>query len=154
MNADIMNLLMTRHKTLMFKNGRPHLTFMHRSGVALASKTGNLNSPEVVSPTTPASSSHCRLNRAPTSHLLSGLACSQGSFPGKTNGGLAGLLGPPPKEERSRKRIKAENGSSLLVVPYPILASGHDQSCTSIIAKEGKMYRCVGSVPQPLGAQS
>lgn len=114
---------------------------MHRSGVALASKTGNLNGPEVVSPTTPASSSHCRLSRAPTSHLLSGLACSQGTFPGKTSGSLAGLLGPPHKEERGRKRIKAENGSSLLVVPYPILASGHDQSCTSIIAKEGKTYR-------------
>ncbi|TWW61960.1 Zinc finger protein 362 [Takifugu flavidus] len=110
----------------------------HVSGVALASKTGNLSSPEIVSPTTPASSSHCRLSRAPTPHLLSGLACSQASFPGKANGGLAGLLGPPSKAERGRKRIKAENGSSLLVMPYPILASGHDQTCTSIIAKEGK----------------
>lgn len=109
--------------------------------MALASKTGNLSSPEIVSPTTPASSSHCRLSRAPTPHLLSGLACSQASFPGKANGGLAGLLGPPPKVERGRKRIKAENGSSLLVMPYPILASGHDQTCTSIIAKEGKTYR-------------
>ncbi|CAG07027.1 unnamed protein product, partial [Tetraodon nigroviridis] len=69
-------------------------------------------------------------------------ACSQGTFPGKTSGGLAGLLGPPSKEERGRKRIKAENGSSLLVVPYPVLASGHDQSCPSILAKEGKTYRC------------
>lgn len=109
--------------------------------MALASKTGNLNTQEIVSPTTPASSGHCRLNRAPTPHLLSGLACSQGAFPGKASGGLVGLLGPPPKEERGRKRIKAENGSSLLVVPYPILASGHDQSCASIIAKEGKTYR-------------
>lgn len=132
-----MNLFMTQCQIV----DPPPLTFMFGSGVALASKTGNLNSPEVMSPTTPAPSSHCRLSRAPTSHLLSGLACSQGAFPGKTNGGLAGLLGPPPKEERGRKRIKAENGSSLLVVPYPILGSGHDHSCTSIIAKEGKTYR-------------
>lgn len=113
---------------------------MHRSGVALASKTGNLNSPDAVAPATPAPSGHCRLGRAPTPHLLSGIACGQGAFPGKTSGGLAGLLGPPPKEERGRRRIKAEKGSSLLVVPYPILASGHDQ-CTSIITKEGKTYR-------------
>lgn len=60
--------------------------------------------------------------------------------PGKNNGGLVGVLGPPPKEERGRKKIKAENGSSLLVVPYPILASGNDQSC-AITAKPGKTYR-------------
>lgn len=60
---------------------------------------------------------------------------------GKNNGGLVGLLGPPPKEERGRKRIKAENGSSLLVVPYPILASGNDQSCVTITGKPAKTYR-------------
>ncbi|MEJ1282390.1 zinc finger protein 362 [Cricetulus griseus] len=47
-----------------------------------------------------------------------------------------GLLGPP-KSERGRKKIKAENpgGPPVLVVPYPILASGET-------AKEGKTYRC------------
>lgn len=112
-------------------------------GVALASRTGNLNSSEIIAPTTPASSSHSRLGRAPTPHLISGLACGHGMIPGKNNGGLVGVLGPPPKEERGRKKIKAENGSSLLVVPYPILASGNDQSCAAITAKPGKTYRCL-----------
>ena len=42
----------------------------------------------------------------------------------------------PPKSERGRKKIKAENpgGPPVLVVPYPILASGET-------AKEGKTYR-------------
>ncbi|XP_038552768.1 zinc finger protein 362a isoform X3 [Micropterus salmoides] len=113
----------------------------HVSGVALASRTGNLNTSEIITPTTPTSSSHSRLGGAPTPHLISGLACGHGMEPGKNNGGLVGLLGPPPREERGRKKIKAENGSSLLVVPYPILASGNDQSCVTITAKEGKTYR-------------
>ncbi|TRY96542.1 hypothetical protein DNTS_008632 [Danionella cerebrum] len=56
----------------------------------------------------------------------------------------AGLLGPHMKSiGRGRKKIKAENTSGpLLVVPYPILASGADQSPVSITAKEGKTYRC------------
>ncbi|XP_047203731.1 zinc finger protein 362a isoform X3 [Girardinichthys multiradiatus] len=112
----------------------------HVSGVALASRTGNLSTSEIITPTTPTSSSHSRLGGAPTPHLISGLAGSHGIEPGKTNGGFVGLLGPPPKQERGRKKIKAENGSSLLVVPYPILAS--DQSCVTITAKEGKTYRC------------
>lgn len=54
-------------------------------------------------------------------------------------GGLAGLLGPPPKAPRGRKKIKAENPSGpLLVVPYPILA---DQGCVTVAPKEGKTYR-------------
>lgn len=114
--------------------------------MALASRTGNLNSSEIIAPTTPASSSHSRLGRAPTPHLISGLACGHGMVPGKNNGGLVGVLGPPPKEERGRKKIKAENGSSLLVVPYPILASGNDQSCAAITAKPGKTYRWAGSL--------
>ncbi|XP_029357612.1 zinc finger protein 362a isoform X4 [Echeneis naucrates] len=114
------------------------------TGVALASRTGNLNTSEIITPTTPTSSNHSRLGGAPTPHLLSGLASSHGIDSGKNGGGLVGLLGPPPplKEERGRKKIKAENGSSLLVVPYPILASGNDQSCVTITAKEGKTYRC------------
>eukprot|EP00064_Thunnus_orientalis_P006083 superscaffoldBa00000619_g6097 len=112
------------------------------TGVALASRTGNLNTSEIITPTTPTSSSHSRLGGAPTPHLISGLASCHGMEPGKNNGGLVGLLGPPPKDERGRKKIKAENGSSLLVVPYPILASGNDQSCVTITAKQGKTYRC------------
>uniref|UniRef100_A0A3Q2E256 Zinc finger protein 362a n=1 Tax=Cyprinodon variegatus TaxID=28743 RepID=A0A3Q2E256_CYPVA len=112
------------------------------TGVALASRTGNLSTSEIITPTTPTSSSHSRLGGAPTPQLISGLAGSHGMEHGKTNGGFVGLLGPPPKQERGRKKIKAENGSSLLVVPYPILASGNDQSCVTITAKEGKTYRC------------
>uniref|UniRef100_A0A8C6P753 Zinc finger protein 362a n=2 Tax=Nothobranchius furzeri TaxID=105023 RepID=A0A8C6P753_NOTFU len=109
----------------------------HVSGVALASRTGNLSSSEIITPTTPTSSSHSRLGGAPTPHFISGVE------PGKNNcGGLVGLLGPPPKLERGRKKIKAENGSSLLVVPYPILASGNEQSCVTITAKQTKTYRC------------
>uniref|UniRef100_A0AAQ4RS42 Zinc finger protein 362a n=1 Tax=Gasterosteus aculeatus aculeatus TaxID=481459 RepID=A0AAQ4RS42_GASAC len=104
--------------------------------------SGNLNTSEIVTPTTPSLSNHGRLGGAPTQHLISGLACGHGMELGKNNGGLVGLLGPPPKEERGRKRIKAENGSSLLVVPYPILASGNDQSCVTITGKPAKTYRC------------
>ncbi|CAG5979879.1 unnamed protein product [Menidia menidia] len=112
------------------------------TGVALASRTGNLNTSEIITSPTSTSSSHSRLGGAPPHHLLSGLAGGHRIEPGKSNGGLLGLLGPPPKDERGRKKIKAENGSSLLVVPYPILASGNEQSCVTISAKEGKTYRC------------
>ncbi|KAM9758187.1 zinc finger protein 362a isoform 2-T2 [Menidia menidia] len=114
----------------------------HVSGVALASRTGNLNTSEIITSPTSTSSSHSRLGGAPPHHLISGLAGGHRIEPGKSNGGLLGLLGPPPKDERGRKKIKAENGSSLLVVPYPILASGNEQSCVTISAKEGKTYRC------------
>lgn len=117
-----------------------HVFVFHLLGVALASRTGNLNTSEIITPTTPTSSSHSRLGGAPSPHLISGLA-GHGMEPGKNSGGLVGLLGPPPKQERGRKKIKAENGSSLLVVPYPFLASGNDQSCITIAAKEGKTYR-------------
>ncbi|XP_077385964.1 zinc finger protein 362a isoform X3 [Festucalex cinctus] len=106
----------------------------HLSGVSLASRTGNLNNSEVTSPATPPSG-------ASTPHLLSSFTNPHGMEPGRTNGGLMGLLGvsKPPKD--GRRKIKAENGSSLLVVPYPILASSNDQSAISITAKE-KTYRC------------
>lgn len=79
-------------------------SFVHPPGVALASRTGNLNTSEIITPTTPTSSSHNRLGRAPTPHLISGLACGHGMLPGKNNGGFVGLLGPPPKEERGQSR--------------------------------------------------
>ncbi|KAK3512804.1 hypothetical protein QTP70_025353 [Hemibagrus guttatus] len=107
---------------------------------------GNQNTTEVVTPATPTSSSisYARHGSAPSANLLSGLASTIGAEPIKNSGGLAGLLGPPPKSGgRGRKKIKAENSSGpLLVVPYPILASGADQSSVTITAKEGKSYRC------------
>ncbi|CAB1314688.1 unnamed protein product [Coregonus sp. 'balchen'] len=112
--------------------------------LALSSRTGNHNTSEAVTLTTPTSNSQSRLGGAPSPHhVLSGLASGPGMEQIKCNGGLAGLLGPPPKMEgRGRKKIKAENGGgSLLVVPYPILASGNDQSCHTITPKEGKCYR-------------
>ncbi|XP_024238273.1 zinc finger protein 362 isoform X1 [Oncorhynchus tshawytscha] len=108
----------------------------HLSGLALSSRTGNHNTS--ITLTTPTSNSQSRLGGALSPHhVLSSLASGPGMEPIKSNGGLAGLLG------RGRKKIKAENsGGPLLVVPYPILASGNDQSCHTIIPKEGKCYRC------------
>ncbi|KAL4622555.1 zinc finger protein 362 [Arapaima gigas] len=103
-------------------------------GLALSSRTS-----AAITPTTPTSSSQSRLGGAPSPNIISGLASGPGMEPIKS-GGLAGLLGPPPKVERGRKKIKAENTSGpLLVVPYPILASGTDGTITG---KEGKTYRC------------
>lgn len=112
----------------------------HVSGVALASRTGNLNTSDMITPTTSTTNSHSRLGGAPTAHLISGLASGHCMESVKNNGGLVGLLGPPPKVERGHKRIKAENGSSVFVVPYPIL--GNEQACVTITAKEGRIYRC------------
>ncbi|XP_029103775.1 zinc finger protein 362a isoform X1 [Scleropages formosus] len=104
-------------------------------GHVLSSRTS-----EAISATTPTLSSQSRLGGAPSPNIISGLASAPGMEPIKSSGGLAGLLGPPPKMERGRKKIKAENTSGpLLVVPYPILASGADGTIT---AKEGKTYRC------------
>ncbi|KAL0978686.1 hypothetical protein UPYG_G00173890 [Umbra pygmaea] len=133
----------------------------HLSGVVLPSRPSSHSTSDGITVTTPTSSSHTtsdgitlttptssnqsRLGRAPSPHhVLSGLASSPGIDQLKSNGGLAGLLGPPPKMEgRGRKKIKAENaGGPLLVVPYPILASGNDQSSHTITPKEGKCYRC------------
>ncbi|XP_010880276.2 zinc finger protein 362a isoform X2 [Esox lucius] len=114
------------------------------AGLALSSRTGNHTTTEGVTLTTP-TSSQSRLGGVPSPHhVLSGLASGPGIDQLKSNGGLAGLLGPPPKTEgRGRKKIKAENGGGpLLVVPYPILASGNDQSSHTITPKEGKCYRC------------
>ncbi|XP_028853678.1 zinc finger protein 362a isoform X2 [Denticeps clupeoides] len=112
----------------------------HLSGLAL-SRAGSHSSSEAVTPATPTLSSQSRLGGAPSQNILSGLTSGQGMEALKCGGGLAGLLGPPPKLERGRKKIKAENPTGpLLVVPYPILASGTDQP--TLTAKEGKMYRC------------
>lgn len=93
---------------------------------------------EALTPTTPTSSSQNRLGGSPSVNIISGLASGPGMDHMKA-GGLAGLLGPPPKAPRGRKKIKAENTSGpLLVVPYPILA---DQGCVTVAPKEGKTYR-------------
>ena len=85
------------------------------------------------SPSTPTTTSQSRLiASSPT--LISGITSPPLLDSIKTIQGH-GLLGPP-KSERGRKKIKAENpgGPPVLVVPYPILASGET-------AKEGKTYR-------------
>ncbi|KAG7280537.1 hypothetical protein CRUP_022067 [Coryphaenoides rupestris] len=121
--------------------GDVNLNLDDKAAIKARGLTGNLNASDVITPTTPTSSSQSRMGGASSPHLISGLAGCHGMEPIKTNGGLAGLLGPPPKMERGRKKIKAENGTSpLLVVPYPLLASGNDQ-CVSFTAKEGKTYR-------------
>ncbi|KAK0146878.1 Zinc finger protein 362 [Merluccius polli] len=112
---------------------------MWQIGLAPSSRPENHGTSEALTPTTPTSSGQNRLGGAPAVNILSGLASGPGMDHMKT-GGLAGLLGPPPKAPRGRKKIKAENQSGpLLVVPYPILA---DQGCVTIAPKEGKTYRC------------
>ncbi|XP_063064542.1 zinc finger protein 362b isoform X2 [Engraulis encrasicolus] len=114
-----------------------------RSGLAPSSRTDTAhNTSEAITPTTPTSSNQNRLGGAPSLNLISGLASGPGMDHIK-GGTLAGMLCPPPKTPRGRKKIKAENTSGpLLVVPYPILAAGTDQSGITITAKEGKTYRC------------
>ncbi|KAJ3586389.1 hypothetical protein NHX12_012787 [Muraenolepis orangiensis] len=107
--------------------------------LAPSSRPENHGTSEALTPTTPTSSGQNRLGGAQAVNILSGLASGPGMEHMKT-GGLTGLLGPPPKATRGRKKIKAENTSGpLLVVPYPILA---DQGCITIAPKEGKTYRC------------
>lgn len=111
----------------------------HRAGLAPSSRVDSHSSSDALTPTTPTSSSQNRLLGAPSVNLLSGLTSAPGLEHMKA-GGLAGLLGPPPKPPRGRKKIKAENASGpLLVVPYPILA---DQGCVTVAPKEGRTYRC------------
>nr|XP_034973345.1 zinc finger protein 362 isoform X2 [Zootoca vivipara] len=93
-------------------------------------------------PSTPTSTTQSRLiASSPT--LISGITSPPLLDSIKTIQGHS-LLGAP-KAERGRKKIKAENptGPPVLVVPYPILASGD-------IGKEGKTYsqRC-RSTPSP-----
>lgn len=108
------------------------------TGLAPTSRPDSHSTSEALTPTTPTSSSQNRLGGAPSVNIISGLASGPGMDHMKA-GGLAGLLGPPPKAPRGRKKIKAENPSGpLLVVPYPILA---DQGCVTIAPKEGKTYR-------------
>ncbi|KAJ0064480.1 hypothetical protein NL108_006942, partial [Boleophthalmus pectinirostris] len=108
-------------------------------GLVPSSRADTHSSSDALTPTTPTSSSQNRLSSAPSVNILSGLTTAPGMDHMKT-GGLAGLLGPPPKAPRGRKKIKAENPSGpLLVVPYPILA---DQGCVTVAPKEGRTYRC------------
>ncbi|XP_058265582.1 zinc finger protein 362b isoform X3 [Hemibagrus wyckioides] len=112
----------------------------HRSGLVPTSRTDSQSTSQAMTSTTTTSSSQSRLGAASSLNVISGLASAPGMDQVK-NVGLAGMLGPQPKPLRGRKKIKAENNTGpLLVVPYPILASGPDQSVT--IAKEGKTYRC------------
>uniref|UniRef100_A0A3Q3G521 Zinc finger protein 362b n=1 Tax=Kryptolebias marmoratus TaxID=37003 RepID=A0A3Q3G521_KRYMA len=122
-------------------SGQPDIALHARatSSLAPSSRPDSHSTSEALTPTTPTSSSQNRLGGAPTVNILSGLASGPGVDHMKV-GGLAGLLGPPPKAPRGRKKIKAENSSGpLLVVPYPILA---DQGCVTVAPKEGKTYRC------------
>lgn len=108
------------------------------TGLAPTSRPDAHSTSEALTPTTPTSSSQSRLGGSPSVNIISGLASGPGMDHMKA-GGLAGLLGPPPKAPRGRKKIKAENSSGpLLVVPYPILA---DQGCVTVAPKEGKTYR-------------
>ncbi|XP_021421284.1 zinc finger protein 362 isoform X1 [Oncorhynchus mykiss] len=108
------------------------------TGLAPMSRPDSHSTSEALTPT---SSSQNRLGGTPSVNIISGLASGPGMEQMKS-GGLAGLLGPPPKTPRGRKKIKAESGGPLLVVPYPIMASGADQGCITFPAKEGKTYRC------------
>ncbi|KAF1404743.1 hypothetical protein FQV23_0014966, partial [Spheniscus humboldti] len=109
-------------------------------GLGLASRAPAVSTSEsstgtgTTTPSTPTSTSQSRLiASSPT--LISGITSPPLLDSIKTIQGH-GLLGAP-KAERGRKKIKAENpsGPPVLVVPYPILASGET-------AKEGKTYRC------------
>ncbi|XP_056398404.1 zinc finger protein 362 isoform X3 [Hyla sarda] len=109
------------------------------TGLGLSSSRSNISTSESSTGTsgtisTPTSNSQTRLiATSPT--LISGITSSPMLDSIKTIQGHS-LLGPT-KPERGRKKIKAENpaGPPVLVVPYPILASGD-------IGKEGKTYRC------------
>ncbi|OXB60721.1 hypothetical protein ASZ78_006084, partial [Callipepla squamata] len=116
------------------------------TGLGLASRAPTVSTSEsstgTTTPSTPTSTSQSRLiASSPT--LISGITSPPLLDSIKTIQGHS-LLGAP-KAERGRKKIKAENpsGPPVLVVPYPILASGET-------AKEGKTYRFptfLGSVP-------
>ncbi|KAH1175713.1 zinc finger protein 362 isoform X1 [Mauremys mutica] len=108
------------------------------TGLGLASRATAVSTSEsstgTSTPSTPTSTSQSRLiASSPT--LISGITSPPLLDSIKTIQGHS-LLGAP-KSERGRKKIKAENpsGPPVLVVPYPILASGET-------AKEGKTYRC------------
>uniref|UniRef100_A0A8C9DQU7 Zinc finger protein 362 n=1 Tax=Prolemur simus TaxID=1328070 RepID=A0A8C9DQU7_PROSS len=123
------------------------------TGLGLSSRTPAVSTSEssagtgtgTSTPSTPTTTSQSRLiASSPT--LISGITSPPLLDSIKTIQGH-GLLGPP-KSERGRKKIKAENpgGPPVLVVPYPILASGET-------AKEGKTYRWgVGAQVQEAGS--
>ncbi|CAB1353415.1 unnamed protein product, partial [Coregonus sp. 'balchen'] len=117
----------------------------HLSGLVLSSRTGNHNTSEAVTLTTPTSNSQSRLGGAPSPHhVLSSLASGPGMEQIKSNGGLAGLLGPPPKMEgRGRKKIKAENGGGPLCKSCPLtFFSKSDMQIHSKSHTEAKPHKC------------
>ncbi|XP_074498694.1 zinc finger protein 362b isoform X3 [Sebastes fasciatus] len=108
-------------------------------GLAPSSRPDSHGISEALTPTTPTSSLQNRLGGAQSVNIISGLASGPGMDHMKV-GGLAGLLGPPPKAPRGRKKIKAEHATGpLLVVPYPLIT---DHGCVTVAPKEGKTYRC------------
>uniref|UniRef100_M3XH85 Zinc finger protein 362 n=1 Tax=Latimeria chalumnae TaxID=7897 RepID=M3XH85_LATCH len=117
---------------------QPDVALHARPATSIVTGLGisRINTSDTVAPTTPTSTSQSRLvASSPTQ--ISGLISTPSLDTIKTASQGPGLLGPP-KSERGRKKIKAENpsGPPVLVVPYPILASGNETT------KEGKTYRC------------
>ncbi|XP_064423980.1 zinc finger protein 362 isoform X4 [Latimeria chalumnae] len=116
---------------------QPDVALHARPATSIVTGLGisRINTSDTVAPTTPTSTSQSRLvASSPTQ--ISGLISTPSLDTIKTASQGPGLLGPP-KSERGRKKIKAENpsGPPVLVVPYPILASGNETT------KEGKTYR-------------
>lgn len=124
------------------QSGQPDIALHARP--ATSSVTGILNwlslsSPtstcDTISVTTPSLGSQGR-SEVSSPSLITGLASHHAMEPAHSS--KNGLLPSALKTERGRKKIKGENciGPPVLVVPYPILASGNEP------VKDGKTYRC------------
>ncbi|XP_032904357.1 zinc finger protein 362 isoform X3 [Amblyraja radiata] len=119
------------------QSGQPDIALHARP--ATSSVTGlSLSSPtsacDTISVTTPSLGSQGR-SEVSSPSLITGLASHHAMEPAHSSkNGLPSAL----KIERGRKKIKGENciGPPVLVVPYPILASGNEP------VKDGKTYRC------------
>ncbi|XP_055515035.1 zinc finger protein 362-like isoform X2 [Leucoraja erinacea] len=120
------------------QSGQPDIALHARP--ATSSVTGlSLSSPtstcDTISVTTPSLGSQGR-SEVSSPSLITGLASHHAMEPAHSS--KNGLLPSAMKTERGRKKIKGENciGPPVLVVPYPILASGNEP------VKDGKTYRC------------
>lgn len=120
------------------QSGQPDIALHARP--ATSSVTGlSLSSPtstcDTISVTTPSLGSQGR-SEVSSPSLITGLASHHAMEPAHSS--KNGLLPSALKTERGRKKIKGENciGPPVLVVPYPILASGNEP------VKDGKTYRC------------